>query len=403
MNNKILFISTSISKKLLNYGISGGEIRLSEIMKGSVRNNIDTHFLVNNGGDIFCKDFSIENIKIHSLNFKTSIKRMGAIFLVIKIIFFKLPNTLKNFDNGIVYSANELLFDVIPALKMKLFRKNIKWAAVVHWVPPLKFWRRKKSKFFNSLFFLIGERFSVILIKYFADFVFPVSESTANQLNQFKINKTKIFPVKCGVNLKDIEKIYLQINKEKIYDAVFMKRIQSVKGVFDLVDIWEKVVRLKKDAKLAVIGGGAENEAHVKYGSFLKMVKSKNLENNILLLGFIKDLQRKVEILSKSKMFILPSYEENWAIVIGEAMACRLPVVAYKLKELDMVWKDSYIKIELGNIENFSGEILNLLKNKEKIEKFSNIGFNYVKELDWEEISNNEMNIIINNNNSDKV
>jgi hypothetical protein len=47
--------------------------------------------------------------------------------------FFKLPKTLKKEKIDIVYSSCEHLYDVLPALRLKLFKKS-KWYAVYHWV-----------------------------------------------------------------------------------------------------------------------------------------------------------------------------------------------------------------------------------------------------------------------------
>jgi len=256
-------------------------------------------------------------------------------------------------------------------------------------MPPLKFWQRKQSTLINSFLFMLGERLSVFLIKHFSDITLAVSQSTRRQLLNVGLKRNKVIPVDCGVNYKEIVKITKR-NRRKKYEAVFMKRIQAVKGVFDLIEIWEQVVKLKPNAKLAIIGGGVDNQAVVN------IIKEKKLEKNIVFFGPIFDFKKKFTVLSQSKLFILPSYEENWAIVIGEAMAAGLPVLAYDLTELIEVWKDNFIQVPLGNTKIFADKIIELLDNPKEISRMSKKALEFVKKYDWETIAKKELEIISN-------
>lgn len=384
MKKEILFIDSTITAESMQKGIAGGEVRLSEIMRGFIAEGWDVNFLTNGGGEIFCERFVLKNVINHNFDIKSGISRLWFAIFPIKILF-KFPRELNGF-NGYIYTANELLFDVIPALRIKKSNKN-KWIAVVHWMPPLKFWQRRKSKFFISLVFMIGERLSVFFIKHFADLVLAVSKSTQKQLLKTEVKKDKVIAVNCGVNFKEISGIAKE-NMDKKYDAVFMKRIQAVKGVFDLIDIWELVVKRKPSAKLAIIGGGADNK------KIITLIKDKNLVNNIIFFGPIFNFEKKIKILNQSKIFILPSYEENWAIVMGEAMACKMPVLAYNLSELIEVWQDSFVQIPLGDKQSFADRIIKCLEDKILRDKQAELGYQYVRQFEWSEIAKNEVNII---------
>ncbi|MGB9911205.1 MAG: glycosyltransferase family 4 protein [Microgenomates group bacterium] len=384
MIKKILFISSSINNKLMKSGITGGEVRLAKIMKGFLKKGWEVHFLTNGGGETFCNYFGLKGVINHNIGFKEGNSRFWVLALTFYLVL--KPIKIENFE-GVIYSANELLFDVIPAIRIKLNNKKNKWVAVAHWMPPLKFWQRKKSTFLNSLLFMISERLSVFLIKYFADRVLAVSESTKRQLIEAGVKRNKVIAVDCGVDLKNIVKVISKI-KNKKYDAVFMKRIQAVKGVFDLIEIWEKVVKYKPEAKLAIIGGGADNK------EVLSLIKEKKLEKNIIFFGPIFDFEKKFKILASSKIFILPSYEENWAIVIGEALASKVPVICYDLKELREVWKDSVIYTPLGDTGKMAKKILELLHNSLKRKFLSKKGFEFVKRYEWNKIAKNEVKII---------
>ncbi len=388
---KILFISTGVSQQQLDYyGLSGGEVRLAEIIRGFLQADVQVHLLTQSAAEKFCQIFNLKNVICHNYNFKTqSPKRSGILISSLKILLSRLPLSLKQVLPDFVYSANELPWDVWPAFRMKLFNKKIKWVAVVHWLPPIKFWQRKKSSLINSLLFLMGERLSVFLIKHLSDIILAVSNSTAYQLRNVGVEKNKIKVVSCGVNFLKINQLAKQVTEKK-HEAVFIKRIHAVKGVFDLIEIWQEVVRSHPQAKLALVGAGFDKQKAEK------IIQQNKLTANITLFGHVLDFEEKIKILAQSKLFVLPSYEENWAIVIGEAMACGVPVMAYDLPELIDVWQNNFVHIPRGNKHFFADKIIEYLKNDQIRELQGMQGYNYIQQFDWSKIAEEEIKIIKN-------
>src|SRR5690606_35462694 len=125
--------------------------------------------------------------------------------------------------------------------------------------------------------------------------------------------KDNSFLVECGIDLSWMEEN--EIPTEFEYDAVFMKRLHPGKGIYDIIEIWGEVVKQKADARLAIMGEGSEDVRN----RILSRMKELEIEDNIDLIGPVYDIDEKLKILRSSKVFVLPSHEENWAIVIGEA------------------------------------------------------------------------------------
>jgi len=96
----------------------------------------------------------------------------------------------------------------------------------------------------------------------------------------------------------------------------------------------------------------------------------------------------------QSKLFLLPSYEENWAIVIGESLACGTPVIAYNLYELEEVWEDSIEFVELSYISAFTVRVIKLLNDDNVLKDKSIRGEEYIKRYDWEQIADMEIELI---------
>mgnify|MGYP000960408225 CR=1 FL=1 len=295
---------------------------------------------------------------------------------------FFLPESLKKIEPNFVYSVTEHYYDVAPALILKK-RFKCQWKAVIHWVAPIK----RNGNLLSNVLFYIQQRLGLMLIKNNADDILAVSTKTKDSLIQIGYNPLKIHAVACGVDLQRINEIYVKNrDNDKKYDAIFIKRFHSAKGVFDTIRIWEEVVKSKPNAKLILIGGGSEKILT----SLQKIIKDKNLSKNIIIKGIIYDFEIKMKLIMQSKMFILPSYEENWAIVIGEALASRIPVICYDIPEIRPIW-DKYVKwVEKGNITNFAEEIIKTL-DEGTSEDVNDLGREYMERYDWLKISNDEL------------
>lgn len=397
MKKQALFIANGIVEDKL--GVSGGEVRFIEIAKGWSKRGYTINLLSNPNGKEICSAFGVK-VVLHRHNSLSSKTRLNFLYKTLSSFF--LPKSLENFENtkSLVYSTNEQLYDVIPGLVLKiksLLKKNssIKWGVVVHWLPPYMFWTRKESTLLNSLFFLISERLSLYTACLFADTLFAVSDSTKRQIERdilarFFINKVKV--VYCGVDLDLINGFRKDFDKvEKKYDAVFMKRLQAVKGVFDLVSIWKQVVKKKPTAKLLIIGSGPDEQL------LREKINEQGLNANIILAGPVLDMKEKYQNIIQSKVFILPSYEENWAIVIGEAIASGVPVVTYDLSELQSVWKDSITYASLADTKEFANKIIKLLEmfNAASYISLKKEGLEYIKQYSWDTISGNELKYLV--------
>ena len=390
MKKRALFIANGIVEDKL--GVSGGEMRFIEVAKGWSKLGYEIDLLSNPNGKRICSNFGLE-VTLHKNKPSGMRSRLNFVYKTIQSPL--LPKTLKKYDGEIVYSTNEQLYDVLPALIIKILNPKVKWGGVVHWLPPWEWWIRKESKFFNSLLFLISERISLYTIGIFGDVILAVSQSTKNQIEKDifgRFFKHKIRVVSCGVDLEFIKKeLEKHKNISKKYDGVFMKRIQAVKGVFDLVPIWEGVVKKNPTAKLLIMGSGPDEEL------LKKLIIEHGLENNIEMAGSVLDMGEKYKKIMESKLFILPSYEENWAIVIGEALASNIPVVTYDLPELHMVWKDHVSYIDVGDISDFSIRINYLLSkyDTDYYKRLQKRGTDYMKQYSWDTISREDLSCIL--------
>lgn len=381
---RILFVANGISGD--RPGLAGGETRFIEIAKAWEKSGHSIHLMSSLGGKKLCSFLGLSVVLHRFVDYRVK----GRLQFILKTIkaFLYLPESLKGFDSGMVYSTNEMLLDIFPALRLKLkYGKAIKWAVVVHWLPPFPPWKRRKSTIMNAILFFLNERMSVWLANWFADMLLPVSPMTMEQLRRAGARMEKVRWVECGVNYREIRTVARRIETKK-YDAVYMKRLQAVKGIFDLIAIWEEVVKARPDARLLVIGEGVDGE------KARGIVRAKSLDKNIEFAGMIYDFKDKFKKIAAAKLFVLPTYEENWAIVVGEAMAAGTPVISYDLKEMVDVWGNAAVWISTGDRAAFARAILDLLDQPTALADLSRRGVGYVRRYDWKDIAERELSVI---------
>ncbi len=271
---------------------------------------------------------------------------------------------LQNNEGTLIYSASDFWMDVLPCFILKIRFSKVRWMATWYQTAPnpIKGYsegQRVEKYRFKAFLYWLSQLFVKPLISNFANFVLVNNESERRQfpgLNRAK----KILVVLGAVDTVKIHKWILKNKKTtKIYDAVFQGRFHPQKGPVELVEIWRKVVDRKGDAKLVMIGDGPLME-EIK----LK-IKSLGLGNNIKLLGYVFDGDRKYNVFSQSKMVLHPAFYDSGGMASAEAMAFGLPCIGFNLKSYLSYYPKGMIKIKIGDLNAFSKTILEFIFNDE--------------------------------------
>ena len=160
---------------------------------------------------------------------------------------------------------------------------------------------------------------------------------------------------------------------------------------FDLIEIWKKVCAAIPPAKLAIIGGGDEKTKE----DLKEKIMVLNIKNNIEVLGYLEN-KKAYSLLKSSKVFLFPSHEEGWGIVINEALACGLPVVSWDLPIYKPIFEDHIVQVKENDIEKFSNEVIKLLENKELRNQIGSAGKEFIKRYSWDRVAANEYQLIKN-------
>ena len=140
------------------------------------------------------------------------------------------------------------------------------------------------------------------------------------------------------------------------------------------------------DATLVIVGGGEKRYAQ----RLTADIKGCDLKQNIVYVGSV-DEEKKYALLKSSKIFIYPSYEDSWGITVCEAMACRLPVVAYDVTVFKHVFKQGILLVPRGFKEQMADEIIRLLRMPHLRASLSKEAFHQSKRYDWKAVAEEEL------------
>ena len=219
-----------------------------------------------------------------------------------------------------------------------------------------------------------------------ADLIFAISRHVQGLLLKTGIDEKRVYLTSSGIDVAQISSVNVE---GKVFDACFVGSIIPRKGVLDLVKAWRIVVDSKPDAKLAIVGGGS--------GFYINRVKQyiadNGLQNNVIMTGFVSE-EEKYKVMKASKIFVFPSYLESFAIVVCEALACGLPVVAYELPAYRDFYGNSLEYVSTGNVKALAGKIIELLNDVDMREKLAKAGSHIAKRYDWESVAKRQIEVI---------
>jgi len=282
----------------------------------------------------------------------------------------------------VFYSISDFFPDVLPAFIFKT--KSKKWVQVIHHVclaPGVR-----EGSYVRNFFAYYLQKFSFYLIKKRSEKVIVVSEFVKKRLLDLGFKEEKIVVSGNAVRIKNLDS---EVEKNFVYDGVFVGRMSEVKGASDLIKIWKEVCGELQNYKLALVGGG--EKSYVNY--LEKKIQTEKLEHNIFVLGFLND-EEVYKVLWSSRVFLFPSHEEGWGMAIAEAMACKLPVISWDLPVYSSIFFNNIIKVPENNFGFFAKEVVSLLNDNKRRLELSEKAYNFIKTYNWERVAKKELSII---------
>ncbi len=211
-----------------------------------------------------------------------------------------------------------------------------------------------------------------------------VGEKIIEYKKRGKINKIpSISIIPQGINSKFFSLNTDSNSKENILLCV--GAISQRKSQIKLVECFHKVLDANPNAKLIIAGFISEQEYYI---NLLKEIKTRNLENHVEI--HTENTQEDIyHLFSKSKLFVLYSEEESQGIVLAEAMAVGLPVVATNVGGIPHVIENKIngFLSDYDNSVDFTKNINMLLNDLQLYNKMSQQNIIEAQKYNWKTIS----------------
>ena len=363
------------------HGITGGEKHFLEVVSVWKKNGVQFEVLTTPSGAELCRLYDL-GPECRILRFDGS--RLGAVGAYLLRALEGAVSAAAYRGNVCTYSATDILPDVVPAVAVKLLSggKSRMICFVAHLIP--HFAVRQGPKLTNVVSYL-AQRISLLLVSYASDKVLALNTELKQQLISMGFRNTRIVVDPMGIDRQKIDRA--QPAADLSFDACFVGRLHISKGIFDLIEIWKLVTMNRPRASLAILYGAASKGI---LEEIRKRLEHYNLTDRVYIPGIVPS-DYVYSVMKSSKVFVFPSHEEGWGIVICEAMAAGLPVVAYDLPVYAEFFTQGLTTVNLGDYESFADAILDLLSDENKREEMGKKAAQIASTYTWEETAEREL------------
>ncbi len=207
--------------------------------------------------------------------------------------------------------------------------------------------------------------------------IITVSNSSKQDISkEFKIPESKFRTIPIGI---DMANFYPLDHVKKIPGRLIVTNSADtpLKGLYHLLHALSRILK-KREISLTVIGTPKKN------GGIEKLVKKLNLGRYIDFTGRI-DHHRFVQEYARAQIAVVPSMYEGFGLPVGEAMACRIPVISTTGGALPEVAGDAAKLVPPGDAKALEQAIIQLLDNPKQREALAQKGYERVtSEFTWE-------------------
>lgn len=210
-----------------------------------------------------------------------------------------------------------------------------------------------------------------------ADLVLANSQYTYDRLLEFGSSpeKTKIHPV--GININN----FVCTSRESIggeKEIIFLSvgRLVQEKGIEYGIRAFSETIKKcpHKESRYLIVGDGPLKE------SLQQLVSDLHLSDKVSFLGFLTQ-DELIPFYKKADIFILPSIAEAFGVVLLEAQAMKLPIVASNVGGVRyaVIENESALLVQPKNIEKMSEKLLYLINNSSVRLKMGQSGYRFIK------------------------
>jgi len=204
-----------------------------------------------------------------------------------------------------------------------------------------------------------------LALKSASAYITPTNYTGNETQNIFGLDKHKIKTIHHGLILENFKNN--DIDNYNRHTLLYLGTIIRKKGVLELAKIFNKVIELKPDAQLIIIGNDAPDIKTGESSTFKLMenICSQNAKRQLSYFGKIP-YDEVIQHINNAHVCAFPSFAETLGMVTIEAMAMQKPVVNTNIGWAQELIDDGVngFLVHPMNIEGYANRIIDLFDNE---------------------------------------
>lgn len=206
-----------------------------------------------------------------------------------------------------------------------------------------------------------------------------VSESTKRDLLSYDIKQVYIVPE--GLNFTPFSSVPEKENEPTI---LFVGLLKKANLVDHAIEAFKIVTQEIPNARLWIVGRGY----------MLDKLKKMARGLNVTFFGYVSE-KKKIELMSRAHILVVPAIREGWGLVVTEANACGTPAIGYNVPGL----RDSIKHKETGILvdpspKELANAVIELLQDKERLLMYSKNALEWSRNFSWDKTAKEFMKVL---------
>ncbi|EMA44800.1 glycosyltransferase family 4 protein [Halococcus saccharolyticus] len=196
-----------------------------------------------------------------------------------------------------------------------------------------------------------------------------------------------------SVESADCERVRASFDLDGRPIVFFAGTIMPRKGVLELVQAAADVVDAGYDDVRFVLAG--ETDLDQEYFRRVRsVIDERGIETNVVFTGYLRD-HDLLPAYKTADIFVLPSFEEGFGMVVSEAMATGTPPVASNINGVRQQIDDGEtgLLVEPGSVQQLADAIEELLANPERRRQMGQRSQRRAQLFGWEAITDQYVDI----------
>ena len=187
--------------------------------------------------------------------------------------------------------------------------------------------------------------------------ILATAKMEADNIRALEIN-VPIAIIPNGIDVSEYKCRSVENKSSVKRQIVFLSRIHQKKGIEFLINAWEQLKNNYSEWNVVITGNG--EDAYIN--ELKNMITSKGIQDCVKIIPPVFG-KAKYKLYCESSLFVLPTYSENFGMVIAEAMSCGVPCITtngtpwQELNEKNLGW---CIDLTLDNVVNTISEAIDL-------------------------------------------